>query len=140
MTNAQKERIIQRHASGERYTQIAAALGLSENTVKSFGRRNALGTMSTDGHINIGAAPCAQCGKLMRESNQKTRRFCSDRCRLSWWKIHPESLNRKAVYHFACTQCGSPFDSYGNNRRKYCSRACYAKAKTTVIRAMEVCP
>jgi hypothetical protein len=55
-----------------------------------------------------------------------------------WWREHPENLNRKAVYHFVCGYCDVAFDSYGNNRRKYCSHACYAGAKMKVSRPVEV--
>ncbi len=53
------------------------------------------------------------------------QKFCSDKCRMAWWKAHPDQLNRKAIYHMVCAHCGQPFDSYGNSHRKYCSRACY---------------
>jgi len=141
MTNVQKERIARLRKSGESYAVIAVTLGLSENTVQSYCRRNGLGMASTDKDSRAGVErACAHCGKHLGKSRQRTKRFCSGTCRLSWWKMHPDSLNRKAIYHFICAQCGTPFDSYGNIHRKYCSRACYAKAKTTVIRSTETCP
>ena len=64
----------------------------------------------------------------MKFSNQPTRRFCYDACRMAWWKNHPEKLNRKAEYHFTCAHCRKKFTAYGNKNRKYCSRACYGKS------------
>ena len=47
---------------------------------------------------------------------------------MSWWHAHPEKIERRAVYTFTCQTCGIGFEAYGNNHRKYCSRACYQKA------------
>jgi len=43
MKYLQKEQITQMRSEGFSYAKIAAALGISENTVKSFCRRNNLG-------------------------------------------------------------------------------------------------
>ena len=138
MTYAQKERIASLRGEGASYAHIAAALGMSENTVKSYGRRNRLDTAVVEAtSIPAATSPCAHCGGPMIITKRQDKRFCSDACRLAWWKEHPQALNRKAIYHFSCYHCGASFDSYGNSHRKYCSRGCYAKAKT--IRPLEVC-
>lgn len=36
---------------------------------------------------------------------------------------------RKAFYPMVCAECGEKFLSYGNRERKYCSHACYIKAR-----------
>ncbi len=136
MTYAQKQRIAALRASGDSYAGIAAALGMSENTIQSHCRRHGLGSNAMKGGGNTGIG-CAHCGKLLGKRRQKNKRFCSDKCRMAWWKEHPEELNRKAVYHFTCAYCGTSFGSYGNNHRKYCSRACYSRAKTRVVRPVE---
>ena len=141
MTNTQKQRIAAMRGNGESYASIAAALGLSENTVKSHGRRYRLDDITTEVQNSpVMTSPCAQCGKPMSVTKRRDKRFCSDTCRLTWWKERPQALNRKAIYHFSCSHCGAPFHCYGNNHRKYCSRGCYAKAKTIVTRPLEVCP
>ena len=132
MTNPQKERIAHLRGRGESYSKIAAALRLSENTVKSFCRRNKLGADIAAGHTadtkNNGL--CGSCGgPLIHTPGAKKRRFCSDGCRMAWWNTHPEAVNRKAVYRFVCPACGTDFESYGNARRKYCSRACFGAAR-----------
>ena len=122
MTNPQKEKIALMRSEGASCAQIAEALGLSTNTIKSYCQRN---RVRGDEH-NI----CEQCKRPMKFSIQPARRFCCDACRMAWWKSHPEKLNHKAVYHFTCAFCRKKFTAYGNKCRKYCSRACYGKSKT----------
>lgn len=47
---------------------------------------------------------------------------------------HPEKVNRRAYYKLVCKNCGEEFESYGNNRRTFCSRLCY-----TQYRRKEAC-
>lgn len=131
MTNTQKDRIAYMRGKGESYSGIAKTLGISENTVKSYCRRNNLGAEFTAGQpIAETTAPCANCGHpLSQTPGAKKLRFCSDKCRMAWWNTHPEAVNRKAVYSFTCASCGAEFESYGNNRRKYCSRACFGLSR-----------
>lgn len=111
------------------YKKIAQELGISENTVKSFCRRNP---------IDKSKKICMQCGKpIIRTPHKREKKFCSDKCRLDWWKEHPELINKKAVYQFTCIQCGQPFESYGNDKRKYCSRSCFATARRKVAESNE---
>jgi len=58
-------------------TVIANTLGVSVNTVKSHIRR----------HPEIpGTLRCLHCGKLVMQSGgRKAKKFCSDRCRVSYW-------------------------------------------------------
>ncbi len=128
MTPLQKERISVLRARGESYSAVAAALGVSENTVKSYCRRNSPGAMPA---ADSNGTACANCrAPLMHTPGKKWRRFCSDACRLSWWNAHPEAVDRKAVYSFVCPVCGAAFESYGDANRKYCSRACYGAARS----------
>ena len=129
MTLAQKSRITYLRGSGESCAKIAAELNISENTVKSFCRRNKLGAASTAEPAPIHDGSCGNCGKpVSRTAGAKMKRFCSDKCRMAWWNAHPEAVNRKAVYRFVCPVCDTEFQSYGNAKRKYCSRACFGSA------------
>jgi endogenous inhibitor of DNA gyrase (YacG/DUF329 family) len=127
MTLLQKERIVLLRGKGESYAKIAAMLELSVNTVKSYCRRNNLGVeYIAEEQSAATEGVCENCGcPLKRLPRAKQKRFCSDKCRMAWWKAHPEAVNRKAVYHFKCAACDTPFESYGNANRKYCSRACF---------------
>ena len=101
---------------------IAIALGLSVNTVRSYIRRH-----PPKDAVQVG---CRRCGKpVMQVKSRKAKYFCSDRCRNAWWNAHPEKVQRKAYYRLACRFCGKEFVSYGNKNRKYCSRLCYADAR-----------
>ena len=115
MTSEQKQAIQSLRSQGQTYNYIAAGLGMSINTVKTFCRRN-----------DLAIDRCKLCGKpLVHIEKHKPKTFCNDRCRLAWWKANREQMNKKAIYHFVCRRCGKPFDSYGNRGRKYCSHACY---------------
>lgn len=101
---------------------IAIALGLSVNTVRSYIRRH-----PPKDAVQVG---CRQCGKpILQAKGRKAKYFCSDRCRNAWWNAHPEKVQRKAYYRLTCQFCGKEFVSYGNKNRKYCSRLCYADAR-----------
>jgi len=74
---------------------------------------------------------CGNCGKAInQETSWQVKRFCCDKCRLMYWANHKEGLNKKAYYDYICHECGESFQAYGNDHRKYCSRACYGRAKT----------
>ncbi len=78
--------------------------------------------------IAVEGVTCRQCGKhLIQKPKQKPRRFCSDECRLEWWRNNDNQLNKKALYTIRCEGCGHTFESYGNKARKYCGHACYIK-------------
>ena len=101
---------------------IAIALELSVNTVRSYIRRH-----PPKDAVQVG---CRQCGKpVLQTKGRKAKYFCSDRCRNAWWNAHPEKVQRKAYYRLTCQFCGKEFVSYGNKNRKYCSRLCYADAR-----------
>lgn len=127
MTYEQKERIRHMRVEGLSYARIAETLCVSENTVKSFCRRNNLGGVSkgrTEGVV------CRQCAApLLRTVGAKRKKFCRDQCRMMWWNNHPEAVQRKAFYPYTCAFCGSLRQSYGNKKRKYCSRTCYGKSR-----------
>jgi endogenous inhibitor of DNA gyrase (YacG/DUF329 family) len=129
MNRIQKEKITQMRGEGASYSSISNKLNLSENTVKSYCRRNNLGGNAV--HIvTIASGHCQQCGnQLSPSSQQKTKRFCSDQCRMKWWRIHPDIINKKAIYPMICSCCGIFFESYGNKNRKYCSRKCYGLSR-----------
>lgn len=78
---------------------------------------------------------CRNCLKQLEQTPHRRKRyFCSDACRMAWWNAHPEKVNRKAYYKLVCKNCGEEFESYGNNRRTFCSRLCY-----TQYRRKEAC-
>lgn len=120
MTDWQKSQIQTMRMQGISYVKIGQALGISDNTVRSFCRRNRPGESVKH------TIPCQHCGKPVKIiPKQKPRKFCSDRCRTAWWNSHREQVTQKAFYHFTCSACGREFTAYGNAHRKYCSHKCY---------------
>ena len=129
MTTAQKQRIDFLRGRGESYAAIADDLSISENTIKSYCRRNKIG-VAIKQEQPAATNTCANCGCPLRHTlGAKRKRFCSDKCRMAWWKAHPEAVNYKAVYRFVCPTCGGSFEAYGNANRKFCSRACFGAAR-----------
>ncbi len=126
----QKEAIQNLRMEGQSYTKIAFILGISENTVKSYCRRNNL-----KGFVLVSPDPvtviyCRQCGSIVKQTpGKKQKQYCEDKCRMAWWNAHPEAATRKSVQRFTCKICGRDFQCYGKRVRKYCSRSCYGKSK-----------
>lgn len=148
MTAEQKEQIKILRMEGMGYIRVAQALGLSENTVKSFCRRQGLNSgtsyvsvtgKQTEKEVKSAAVItgeqsarhfCLNCGVVVEQSpNRKEKKFCSDKCRMTWWNANPNRLKRKAIYRYRCPQCNQEFEVYGNAKRKYCSHGCYIAAR-----------
>lgn len=126
MTKKEKESVRFLRGEGYGYLAIATRLGISLNTVKSFCRRNGLGGIAEKPDRQT----CRQCGKpLAQEPKRPARKYCSEACRRIWWKEHPHLVNKKAFYSLTCAHCGKEFQSYGNQKRKYCSHPCYIAAR-----------
>lgn len=122
MTNEQKEQILAYKRDGFGYKKIGQLMGLSENTIKSFCRRNKAEEKQNDMQSGI----CPYCGKPLQVSTgRKQRKFCSDKCRMKWWNEHLDRVDKKANYEFVCACCKKPFTAYGNAHRKYCCHECY---------------
>lgn len=63
---------------GKTATDIALALQVSVNTVRSYIRRH-----PPEDAVRIG---CRRCGKpILQVKGRKAKYFCSDRCRNAWW-------------------------------------------------------
>jgi len=130
MNAQQKESIQYLHGLGYSYSKISSMTGISENTVKSFCRRNVGDVEVTAESVSPSGNYCRQCGSPLTQTNgAKPQKFCSDKCRLTWWNAHPEAITHKVIQQITCRSCGQVFTSYGNRVRKYCSRTCYGKSK-----------
>lgn len=124
VTNEQIQSITRLQQAGKGYRTIAAETGLPVNSVKSWCKRHPVGS--------TGSSLCQQCGApLYPVPGKRAPRFCSDACRLAWWKAHPEQKSHRVSYPHVCRFCGTEFT---NNRvtASYCSRACFARARAQV--------
>lgn len=126
MTNEQKEQILAYKRDGFGYKKIGQLMELSENTIKSFCKRN----KSEEKQIDAQDGICPCCGKLIHVSTgRKQKKFCSDKCRMKWWNEHLDRVDKKANYEFVCACCKKPFTAYGNAHRKYCCHECYIEGR-----------
>ena len=122
MTDHERSMIITLQSKGYGYKKIAKELDLSVNTVKTFCRRR---TAS----LTDGKPRCLQCGVVVEQDpHRKQKKYCSDACRMAWWKEHPELVKRKNSHAYICPTCGRSFVSK-NPGRVHCSRECYANAR-----------
>ena len=96
------------------------------HTVKSWCRRNNITPSSAIATV-AGVADVVGCLNCGRKLSGRQSRFCCQTCRRTWWKTHPDLINRKAFYSFTCAHCAKPFSAYGNAKRKYCTHACYIR-------------
>lgn len=119
------DQIIAMRQEGMSYSQIAQALGIAKGTVASCCRRMKMSVEKTE------VKRCDQCGQALTTSSQSyKKRFCSDACRMAYWKAHPEGVARKAFYSLTCATCGQTFKVYGAAKQKYCSSKCYGIARS----------
>ncbi|MGG6831978.1 UNVERIFIED_CONTAM: helix-turn-helix domain-containing protein [Streptococcus canis] len=127
MNLEEKEKIKILREKGLGYTAIAKEINISVNTIKSYCKRHGLGgTKTCDEDTSL----CEYCGKpVIQKLGRKKKRFCSDKCRNSWWNKNRELVSKKANYECICANCGKTFISYGNKNRKYCSHECYISAR-----------
>ena len=124
MTDEQRQQITNLRKTGYGYKKISQVLGVPENTIKSFCRRKNLGGIAVRGKKESGI--CKYCGIAVEQHvGRKTKKFCSDYCRMKWWNSHLDQVQRKATYNYICPVCKKAFSVYGNANRKYCSHACY---------------
>ena len=119
ISQIQKQSILTMRQQGESFAEIAKLLSLSPNTVKSICHRSG---------IQAAAVPkpdsnaCKNCGNpLLQIPGKKQKTFCSVHCRTAWWN---KTRSRKP-YRLTCYCCGKEFISFGNRKKKFCSRECY---------------
>jgi len=125
MTSTERSQIEKLQRQGLGYRRIAAMTGISVNTVKSYCKRNPTPSLAEE-ELPEDLALCRNCGKPVSQTPHKRKKvYCSDKCRMAWWRAHPEDLKRTAFYQITCRHCGRAFESYGNAQRKFCSWECY---------------
>ena len=122
MTKQEIERLNDLRIQGYGSTQIARDLGLSIGTVSSYIYRHP---------VPPGMAVCKECGALVKHTPGKRKRvFCSTACKMRWWNKHRTEGGKKLIT-VKCKYCGKEIVAYESDKRKYCSRDCYHKARRT---------
>ena len=128
MNDTQKRTIGELRMTGQGYKQIAEALGISVNTVKSYCLRSGLigFKASDDAQAEEHQDTCRQCGTSLRQRpGVRKKVFCSDECRIRWWSKNRYRSVGTAIVIKRCEHCGSPFRSVVSAKRKFCVHACY---------------
>ena len=122
MTTEQIERINKLCECGYGKTAIANELNISINTIKSYFKRKEVR------NNNLKIKKCLYCGTdVIQREHRKMKKFCSDKCRMAWWKEHRNCINKRSAKTFVCPICKKEFRSY--YEQKYCSRSCYGKSR-----------
>lgn len=128
MTYEQQEQIIDLRKKGYGYKLIGQMLGINRDTVRYFCKSNGMAGI-TENTLVSDKDTCPCCGGAIPQAatTGRRRKFCSEKCRREWWKMHPGAGKRSesAIYHSTCVACGKEFTTYGNSSRKYCSHTCY---------------
>ena len=121
MTHEEKVRVRELRQQNMSYSNIAHVTGLSINTIKSFCSRNGMVISQKN------ECKCLSCGKTLRKSKYKPRKFCSDSCRNTWWNKRRYLRRNDKIEEYTCVVCGGKFYDYKSEGRKYCSQECYQK-------------
>ena len=130
MTNDQKEQITKLRESGLGYGEISVKTGLTKDAVKYYCKNHDLGgkrsrIQASDDNIQL----CRFCGKPIASNGKRKRLYCSEECRRSWWKEHPQASKprEEAIHTITCKCCGKVFTTWGQHNRVFCSHACYIR-------------
>lgn len=126
MTGNERTAIERMRRSGLSYQEIADNLAIRKEAVRSYCRNHNINP-DVDGMQDKDICPV--CGKPLKKASGKgrRRRFCSDSCRMEWWKNHPSEKGHdiRRIRVYKCAGCGKLFCGYGSTERKYCSHECY---------------
>ena len=133
MTDEQALQIRKLRSQGMGYRAIASVTNLSRDYVRNYCRSMGIGgyrieyEMNLQERMNDGRA-CAFCGaELVQPHTGRHKRFCSDICRRTYWRMHRAELKKKesSIYTMECPYCHEIFEAYGNKNRKYCCHEHY---------------
>lgn len=130
MTDKQESEIRRLRTEGYGYDDVAKILGLSKDKVRYYCRMHGLDGVKAKerNRITKEGKFCAECGKFfMNAEGKKNRRFCCDKCRISYWNSHRLERHKKGRLQVSviCRGCGKTFFAYKGDNRIFCSTKCY---------------
>ena len=121
MTERQKKQIDVCRENGLTISATADATGLSVSAIKSYCSRRNEAEQPSDFH-------CKLCGAaLMQTEKHREKHFCNQSCYFRW--RYAQGDLKRTVYEKKCAYCGKPFTAESKKEQKYCSRACFYKAR-----------
>lgn len=121
-----RNKIVEMRKNGLGYKKMAAELGMSRDRVRYIVKN--MDKPSSRQQYPMNNPTCKYCGKMLHPARTgRPKKFCSDKCKNDYWKVHRDELNRnpEAIYIRECAYCGKTFESYGNRNRKYCCHPHY---------------
>ena len=129
MTVQEKERIADLRKEGYGYKYISKELHIPLSSIKSHCQRHGVTKKEAPvkSIITTAQAPkCKYCGKelIILYPGHREKKYCDDKCRISWWNSHPDQITHKSNHMMECLTCHTIFNAR-NTSRKYCSRKCY---------------
>lgn len=126
MTNNEKADILKMRFDGCSYAQIAEKVQISENTIKSFCRRQRNNKNIVQNVESVNYDSCNFCHEPLTHLPKKRRKkFCSNQCRIKFWYQNLDKSQVKSKHFLVCASCTKEFKSYGNKSRRYCCHKCY---------------
>ena len=129
MTEKQTRQINALRETGAGYKKIAELTGLSRDTIRNFLKKNSNNKPSE--YIEK-KGKCKYCGcEICSIPHKREKIFCSNKCRMSWWKEHRELINHKRAEKKICAFCKEQFIT--ERSRKYCSWKCYALSRRKIV-------
>lgn len=136
MSEQEKQYIVEQRASGKSFAEIGRSLGKNADTVRSvFNRimeKEASGSsIVAQPQTSVPNVPiCKYCGQeFARTSEGAKRLFCSDHCR----NAYHNGQKRRVPYALTCEYCGRRFIAFGNPRKRFCRRKCFADSQKKAV-------
>ena len=126
MTNDQKKQALEMRKQGYTYAEIAAVVGASANTVKTYCYRHRSETVDFPALMQTQKlGHCQNCGiNIVQTPKQKPKKFCSVKCREIWWNRNRKQFNSNMrIAH--CAFCGKEFEKFERSQQRFCSHQCY---------------
>ena len=116
MTKEELSRVMELRKIGLSYKDISVQTNIPVGTLKStFSRIEEKCTETNN---------CKFCKKtLINTTGKKEKKYCSDKCRMSWWNSNREE-GPKVEFLKVCANCQFKFPTRNKNQ-KYCSHRCY---------------
>lgn len=70
--------------------------------------------------VSVDKNICPNCGiAIIQKPKQKPRRFCCDKCRLTWWNVNRDLKNKKALYTLICVLKNEKYKGDALLQKKY---------------------
>ena len=126
MTTEQKKKVLELRSMGLTTAEIAAVVGASANTVKTYCYRNKDKLIKETPPASVHKpGHCLNCGAIITQTpKQKPKKFCQVRCREIWWNRNRKQFNSN-MRTANCAYCGQKFEKFERSPQRYCSHNCY---------------